>query len=70
MLKEALRYEGKNHRGGIHTLFRFTLNLYCGNALSKNMVGFSPVNCNHRYHRCLNKNLFMAIQESLVKSTA
>jgi hypothetical protein len=62
--------ERQNLRGGIHTLFSFTLDLYCDNAVSKNMVGFTPVNCNHRYHSRLNKNLFMAIQESLVKSTA
>jgi hypothetical protein len=62
--------ERQNLRGGIHALFRFTLDLYCGRALSENMVGFSPVNCHHRYHSRLNKNLFMAIQESLVKSTA
>lgn len=53
--------ERQNHTGGIHTLFRFTLDLYCGNALYKNMVGFSPVNCHHRYRSRLNKNLFMAI---------
>ena len=62
--------ERQNHRGGIHTLFRFTLDLYCGNALSKNMVGFSPINCHHRYRSRLNKNLFMAIQESLVEPPA
>jgi len=61
--------ERQNHTGGIHTLFRFTLDLYCGNALSKNMVGFSTFNRHHRYHSRLSKNLFMAIQESLVKLT-
>ncbi len=70
MLKEALSYEGKNHGDCSRFLYFGSPDLTRNNTTHEDLVGFSPVNCHHRYRSCINKNLFMAIQESLVKATA